>query len=85
MMPKEFDVTGKVLVEADLLVTDVTLYEKSWKLASFEYGSNLTFGVNFPVKYKEGQPFDVSLDDVEFQVPDIDPGAVLKDLVGKIV
>src|SRR5262245_17857734 len=52
----KFDVTGKVLVEADLLVDTITLYEKSWSLASFEYGSDLTFGIYFPIHYNSNEP-----------------------------
>jgi len=47
-------------------------------------GSNLTFGVAFPIHYHEGQPFAVSLDDVTFQVPDVDPAAVIRDLAGTL-
>jgi len=75
-----FDVSGYVEVEALWF----TIYENRWTLASFEYGSNLTFGVNFPIRYREGEPFDLSLDDVEFQVPDVSPRQILGDLVDRI-
>jgi len=75
-----FDVSGYVEVEALWF----TIYENRWTLASFEYGSNLTFGVNFPIRYREGEPFDLSLDDVEFQVPDVSPRQILSDLVDRI-
>ena len=80
----KFDVTGSVLVEADLLIDTITLYEKKWSLASFEYGSQMTFGVAFPIHYKEGESFNVSADDLKFTVPEIDPGSLLSDLVGRI-
>jgi hypothetical protein len=47
-------------------------------------GSNLTFGVEFPIHYKEGTPFDVSLDDLKFTIPEVDPGSILKDLIAEI-
>jgi hypothetical protein len=80
----KFDITGFVLVEADLWVTTIELYNKRWQLAGFEYGSGLRFGVKFPVKYEEGKPFDISLSDVQFQVPEIKPKELLSNLVKKI-
>jgi hypothetical protein len=73
-----------VLVEADLLLTTIELYSKKWQLASMEYGSNLKFGLKFPIRYREGQPFDISLSDVTFDVPPIEPAALLKGLVEQI-
>lgn len=57
-----------------------SVYDNSWQLAAYELGSNLTFGVAFPIHYQEGKPLDISLDDVTFQVPDVDPGAVIREL-----
>ena len=76
----KFDITGFVKAEALWF----TVYEKRWQLATFEYGSDMTFGVKFPVRYKEGEPFDISLSDVEFETPKIDTGSLLKGLVKKI-
>src|SRR5262249_22473262 len=80
----KFDISGFVLVEADLWVTTITLYEKKWQLASFEFGSGLRFGVKLPVHYEEGKHFSVSLDDLQFQVPDIDPKELLSNLIDQI-
>lgn len=52
-------------------------YDSTWQLAC-ELGSNMRFGVTFPIRHQQGQPFDVSLDDVQFEVPDVDPGAVIQ-------
>jgi hypothetical protein len=79
-----FDVTGEVLVEADLLLTTVELYKKTWNLASFEWGSDLRFGIRFPIHYEEGREFDISLNDVEFVVPQINPLDLLTGLVRRI-
>lgn len=76
-----FDVSGYVEVEALFF----TIYENRWRLAAFEYGSDLTFGVTFPIHYREGEPFDISLEDVEFQVPEVSPRQILGDLVERIV
>jgi hypothetical protein len=80
----KFSVTGEVLVEADLLFKTVELYSKSWQLASFEYGSDLRFGLRFPIHYQEGTPFDISLSDVEFIVPHVDPMDLLTGLIKRI-
>jgi hypothetical protein len=80
----KFDITGFVMVEADLLLRTIELYSKRWRLAEFEYGSGLRLGATFPLHYREGQPFDVSMDDIEFQVPDIDPMQLLTGLVRQL-
>lgn len=75
-----FDIGGYVSVR----VLGLSVYDNSWEFASYEYGSNMRFGVRFPIHYIEGQPFDISLDDVEFTVPDINPGELLRGLVNQI-
>jgi hypothetical protein len=80
----KFDITGFVLVEADLLFSTIELYSKRWQLAAFEYGSGLKFGLKFPIHYQEGHPFDISLSDVEFEVPKIEPGSLLEGLIKRI-
>ena len=72
----KFDVSGYVAVTA----LGFSVYDNSWQLAAYELGSDLTFGVRFPIHYREGQPFDVSLDDVRFEVPDVDPAALVRQL-----
>jgi hypothetical protein len=79
-----FDITGFVKVEAGAFGFDVTLYEKQWNLASFAYGSGLRIGVHAPVHYEQGKPFDFSLENVKFDLPQIDPGQIVKDLVKRI-
>ncbi len=81
----KFDITAFVLVELDLWLTSIELYSKRWTLAQFEYGSGLRLGAKFPVHYQEGQPFEPSIDDIEFQVPDIDARQLLSGLVERIV
>jgi hypothetical protein len=80
-----FDVTAMVLVEADLLLTTVELYSKRWRLASFDYGSNMQFGLRFPVHYEEGQPFDIRLSDIQFVAPDVDPLEMARGLMRRLV
>jgi hypothetical protein len=70
-------VDAYVDVSADLVLTTIELYSERWNLAAIEFGSNLRFGINFPIHYKEGEPFDVSLDDIEFTVPDIDARSLI--------
>jgi hypothetical protein len=86
VQPKfRFDLTGFLEVEADLFLFEVTLYERRWQLAAFELGPDLRFGVRFPIHYEEGQPFDVSLDDLQFDVPDVDTSALLGDIIDRII
>ncbi|HLO02242.1 MAG TPA: DUF4157 domain-containing protein, partial [Symbiobacteriaceae bacterium] len=79
-----FDVTGFVLVEFGAFGLTTELYRHDWRLAQFSMGSDYRFGVHFPIHYQEGQPFDVSLDDIEFDVPEIDPMSTLSSLVDRI-
>jgi hypothetical protein len=70
VQPKfKFDVSA--VLEASAL-----FLSKEWRktLAEFEYGPDLRFGVRFPVHYKEGEPFNISLDDLQFEYPDINIG-----------
>jgi hypothetical protein len=76
----KFDVSGYVSVSA----LGFSVYDNTWQLAAYEVGSNMRFGVNFPVHYHEGEPFSVSLDDVQFEVPDMDPAALI-DQVGSAI
>jgi uncharacterized protein DUF4157 len=78
-------VIGSVDVTFDTFVHTFHLYHHDWDLAAFEYGSNLRFGVCFPVHYDEGKGFDLSLDKVRFQVPDIKPKEILSDVISRIV
>jgi len=76
----KFDVSGYVAVTA----LGFSVYDNTWELAAYELGSNLRLGVRFPIHYQEGQPFNVSLDDVEFEVPDVDPAAMVDELIASI-
>ena len=80
-----FDLTGFALVEADLLITTIELYSERWELAAFEIGPDLRFGVKFPIHYEENKPFELSWDNVEFDVPEVDTGDLLDDLVKQII
>lgn len=81
----KFTLSGFALVEADLVLTTVELYRQNWQLASMELGSGLKFEVKFPVHYREGEPFNLSLSDVEFIVPKINTTSLLKNLMSQVV
>lgn len=76
----KFDVSGYVAVTA----LGFSIYDNTWRLAEYELGSNLRLGLRFPIRYQEGQPFNVSLDDVQFEVPDVDPVDMVRDLGNRI-
>ncbi|MGD8777781.1 MAG: DUF4157 domain-containing protein [Ignavibacteria bacterium] len=62
------------------------IYEYEWRkvLKEFEYGSGLKIGVALPIKYKEGEPFKLSLDDAKFEIPDIDIPKMAKEVGSEI-
>jgi hypothetical protein len=78
-------VTLNVDVVFDTWVHTFHLYHYDKPLADFEYGSNLRFGVNFPMHYDERSGFDMSLDKVSFQVPQIKPTEILSDIISRVV
>ncbi len=80
VQPKfKFDVNAYVEAVLDLWVTE---FRKEWKwnLYAFEWGPSMKFGVKFPVHYEENKPFDISLDDVQFEAPDINVGDFAKGI-----
>ncbi|MBI5329336.1 MAG: DUF4157 domain-containing protein [Betaproteobacteria bacterium] len=76
----KFDVSGYVAVT----VAGFEVYGDTYEFAALELGSDLRLGVRFPIHYRDGQPFDVSLDDVQFEVPEVNTDALLDDLGAKI-
>ena len=80
VQPKfKFDVNAYVEAVLDFWITE---FRKEWKwnLYSFEWGPAMKFGVKFPVHYEENKPFDISLDDVKFEAPDISVGDFAKGI-----
>ena len=80
VQPKfKFDVNAYVEAVLDLWITE---FRKEWKwnLYSFEWGPAMKFGVKFPVHYEENKPFNISLDDVKFETPDISVGDFAKGI-----
>lgn len=75
-----FDISGYVAVTA----LGFSVYNQRWQLASYQFGSDYRFGISLPVHYHEGEPFDISLDDVQFEVPDISPSDILSGLIERI-
>ena len=76
----KLDLSAYVSVTADLLFTSIDLYSHRWRLAGTEIGSNLRFGVTFPIHYEQGKPFNLSTDDVQFVIPEIDPASILSSI-----
>ncbi len=74
------DVSGYVAVTA----LGFSVYDHTWRLAEKEIGSNLRLGARFPIHYQDGQPFDVSLSDVEFEVPQVDPAALIGQIAHEL-
>lgn len=79
-----FDLTGFVDVTADLLLTEIELYSKRWQLASFKYGSVMEVGAKLKVKVENNEVKPISMNDVAFTVPDIDPVGLAKGVLGQV-
>lgn len=76
-----FNLDAFARVEADLLLTTIELYSKTWRLAAFEWGSNFRIGLRFPVHYVFGEPFRLSLDQLQFIAPEINARQIIRDLL----
>jgi hypothetical protein len=81
----KFGINAFVDVSADLWLTTIELYHEAWKLAEFEYGSNLRFGLALPIHYESGKPFEVSYDQIQWTIPHIEPKELISGLVKQIV
>ncbi|MFD1604387.1 DUF4157 domain-containing protein [Flavobacterium artemisiae] len=59
---------------------------ETWRynLASFSWGPDIQFGLVFPIHYQEGEPFDISFDDLEVIYPEIDVIDTAKSLASDI-
>lgn len=75
-----FDIGGYVSVRA----LGFEVYDNRWEFASYTFGSDYRFGIRLPIHYREGEPFDISTDDIEFEVPDIDTDQLLRGLIERI-
>lgn len=85
VQPKfKFDVNAYIEAVLDLWVTELSK-EWKWNLYSFEWGPAFKFGVKFPVHYEEGKDFNISLDDVQFEKPDISVGDIAKGIGEKLL
>ena len=82
-----FEVNAFLRASLDLWVTDIS---ETWRtnLTEFEWGPGITFGLRFPVRYRQGEPFNISFDDLEVNYPDLDitqmAGDLAKDIKDRI-
>ena len=78
-----FDVNAFARASLDLWVTSIS---ETWRynLVSFSWGPDIRFGIVFPVHYREGEPFDMSFDDIEVIYPDLDIIEMAKGLARDI-
>lgn len=61
-------------------------YEKEWRwrLADYEYGPDFRFGVRLPIHYRQGEPFNISFDDLQLTYPRIEASSFIGGLVRDI-
>lgn len=78
-----FDVNLLARASLDLFFFDIS-EEWRYNLVSFEWGPDIQFGIIFPVDYVEGEPFDISFDDVDVITPDIDVAGMAKDIASDV-
>ncbi|MCF6350620.1 MAG: DUF4157 domain-containing protein [Flavobacteriaceae bacterium] len=73
MVNPKFTFDLNAFLRASLGIGFLSISE-TWRynLASFEWGSDINFGINFPIHYREGESFDMSFDDIEVIYPEID-------------
>lgn len=68
-----FDVNAFARASLDLWLFSIS---ETWRynLASFSWGPDIQFGIVFPIHYQEGEPFDMSFDDIEVLYPELNIG-----------
>ncbi len=79
----QFDINAFARASLDLWLVSIS---ETWRhnLASFSWGPDIQFGLVFPVHYREGEPFNLSFDDIEVIYPDLDVIDMVGDLARDI-
>ncbi|GHC57857.1 eCIS core domain-containing protein [Ulvibacter litoralis] len=74
-----FDVNAFARASLDLWLFSIS---ETWRynLASFSWGPDIQFGIVFPIHYREGEPFDMSFDDIEVLYPELNIGNMITGL-----
>ncbi|MFM9946764.1 MAG: DUF4157 domain-containing protein [Saprospiraceae bacterium] len=74
-----FDINAFLRASLDLYVDE---FSETWRhnLVSFRWGPNIRFGVRFPIHYREGEPFNISIDDLQIIYPDLNLGNMATNL-----
>ena len=80
-----FGVDASVEVTVGVWRLTKTLYEHTWHLANFEYGSSLRFGLSLPIHYESLKPFDIAFDQIQWTYPQIEPKDLLSGLMKQLV
>ena len=75
----KFDINAFARASLDLWLVSLS---ETWRynLASFSWGPDIQFGIVFPVHYKEGEPFNMSFDDIQVIYPKINVVNMAKGL-----
>jgi hypothetical protein len=80
-----FDITAYVRISADIVITEIELYNHRWSLASYSFGPSMAVGVDFPVRWSEQAGLDFDVNAAQVRYPDIDIGAMTRGLVDHAV
>ena len=78
-----FEVNAFVKASLDLAVYELSETSRT-NLAAFEWGPDISFGLRFPVRYRQGEPFSISYDDLEVTYPPLDIPELAGDLARDI-
>lgn len=78
-----FDVNAFARASLDLWLVS---FSETWRynLVSFSWGPDIQFGILFPIAYREGEPFDMSFDDIQVIYPQIDVIGMARALAGNV-
>ncbi len=78
-----FDVNAFARASLDLWLFSLS---ETWRynLLSFSWGPDIQFGILFPIHYREGEPFDMSFNDITVIYPEIDVIAMARGLAGNV-
>jgi Domain of unknown function (DUF4157) len=75
---------ASVTIGVDLLVTDVSHTFGPWQRTLGEFGPDMEFGVEFPVRWSEATGLDLSLDNIVVHQPTLDAGSLMTSVFDQL-
>ena len=81
----EFGVKGSLAVGVDLWVTDIEKEWGPWRKSLGEFGPDMPFVVDFPIRWSEHGGLDLDVDDLEPPKPKLDAKEIMKGAFDALV